>query len=59
MISEKHVNALTANFFAHNLPDYGFSTRYNSSPYEHELRTIENDPHLDGDELLVVAELKK
>jgi 2-polyprenyl-3-methyl-5-hydroxy-6-metoxy-1,4-benzoquinol methylase len=55
MINEKHVLALTAEFFAKNLPSYGFSTQFSSSPYEKPPRPFTEDWDWRGEELLVVA----
>lgn len=55
MIGEKHVLALTAEFFHNNLPNYGFenlcfaSSPYASAPQRYELSALE------GEELLVVG----
>jgi 2-polyprenyl-3-methyl-5-hydroxy-6-metoxy-1,4-benzoquinol methylase len=56
MVNEKHVLALTAEFFAKNLPAYGFDVRIASSPYSEPARAHEESPNVDGEELLVVAE---
>jgi 2-polyprenyl-3-methyl-5-hydroxy-6-metoxy-1,4-benzoquinol methylase len=56
MIGEKHVNALTADFFARNLSNHGFnSIMFDSSPYDMGLRGFDDHPSLSGDELLIVA----
>ena len=54
MINEKHVLALTADFFQRNLPPYGFSVQCSSSPYSQSLDSKASLP-LDGEELMVVA----
>jgi SAM-dependent methyltransferase len=59
MIGEKHVNALTAEFFARNLPLYDLTPRFGSSPYDVPLRALGDSPALDGEELLVVSERSK
>jgi SAM-dependent methyltransferase len=56
MVGEKHVNALTAEFFAHNLPVHDLTPRFGSSPYDAPLRAMGDSPALNGEELLVVAE---
>jgi len=56
MVNEKHVLALTAEFFAKNLPGFGFHVRVASSPYSVPARPYEDSPDIDGEELLVVAE---
>lgn len=56
MINEKHVLALTAEFFQRSLPAYGFRTTFASSPYSELPRPLAEGPDLDGEELLVVAE---
>jgi SAM-dependent methyltransferase len=59
MIGEKHINALTAEFFAHNLPLHDFTPRFGSSPYHAPLRAMGDSPALNGEELVVVAECNK
>ncbi len=62
-ISENHALALDAHFFARNLPDYAFTARFATDPYDTPLRACEffsTQPAaapLNGDELLVVADL--
>jgi hypothetical protein len=58
MINEKHVLALTAEFFSKNLPGHGFSTEFSSSPYEKAPRAFEKDWDSRGEELLVVGTLQ-
>jgi 2-polyprenyl-3-methyl-5-hydroxy-6-metoxy-1,4-benzoquinol methylase len=58
MINEKHVLALTAEFFHRNLPRYGFSVAFSSSPYRRSPRAYEDEPDLSGEELLVVGTLR-
>lgn len=55
MINEKHVLALTAEFFQRNLPSYGFTLRFSSSPYSEFPRIYGVDDSLEGEELLVVG----
>lgn len=55
LIGEKHVLALTAEFFARNLPSFGFSPSFDSSPFSEPPRRWEDRPSLDGEELLVIA----
>jgi 2-polyprenyl-3-methyl-5-hydroxy-6-metoxy-1,4-benzoquinol methylase len=55
MINEKHVLALTAEFFHRNLSTYGFSTKFGSSPYESPPLPYEEHMLLDGEELLMVG----
>lgn len=55
MIGEKHVLALTAEFFHRNLPKYGFTLQYSSSPYVLPPRNYEDNPPLAGEELLVIG----
>lgn len=54
MIGEKHVLALTADFFDTNLPKYGFQLQFASSPYSSPPKRYEMAA-LDGEELLVVG----
>ena len=56
MVNEKHVVALDADFFQRNLPGYGFSVRFSSSPYSESPRTYQENPQVDGEELLVMSE---
>jgi 2-polyprenyl-3-methyl-5-hydroxy-6-metoxy-1,4-benzoquinol methylase len=58
MINEKHVLALTAEFFDRNLPRHGFRTEFSSSPYEKPPQPYETDWDLGGEELLVVGTLQ-
>jgi 2-polyprenyl-3-methyl-5-hydroxy-6-metoxy-1,4-benzoquinol methylase len=58
MINEKHVLALTAEFFKHNLPKHGFRTEFSSSPYEKPPQPYEEDSDPRGEELLVVGTLQ-
>jgi 2-polyprenyl-3-methyl-5-hydroxy-6-metoxy-1,4-benzoquinol methylase len=58
MINEKHVLALTAEFFHQNLPNHGFSTEFSSSPYGEPPRPYGKDWSPSGEELLVVATLR-
>lgn len=58
MINEKHVLALTAEFFHRNLPKHGFSTEFSSSPYQEPPRPLEKDWDPSGEELLVVGTLR-
>jgi 2-polyprenyl-3-methyl-5-hydroxy-6-metoxy-1,4-benzoquinol methylase len=58
MINEKHVLALTAEFFEKNLPHHGFSTEFSSSPYENPPRSFGGDWDWRGEELLVIATLQ-
>ena len=58
MINEKHVLALTAEFFNKNLPGHGFSTEFSSSPYEKAPQAFEKDWDSSGEELLVVGTLQ-
>jgi 2-polyprenyl-3-methyl-5-hydroxy-6-metoxy-1,4-benzoquinol methylase len=58
MINEKHVLALTAEFFHRNLPAYGFSTEFSSFPYGRPPQPYEKDPDLRGEELLVIGTLR-
>jgi len=58
MINEKHVLALTAEFFHKNLPGHGFSTQFSSSPYEKAPQAFERDWDSGGEELLVVGTLQ-
>lgn len=55
MINEKHVLALTAEFFHRNLPAHGFSTEFSSSPYETPPLPYEGNWNPSGEELLVVG----
>lgn len=55
MINEKHVIAFTPEFFHRNLPKYGFSVLFSSSPYDLPAATYEENPPIDGEELLVIA----
>jgi 2-polyprenyl-3-methyl-5-hydroxy-6-metoxy-1,4-benzoquinol methylase len=59
MINEKHVLALTAEFFNRNLPKHGFSTEYSSSPYQTPPQPYEKDWDPAGDELLVVGTMQR
>ena len=56
MVNEKHVLALTAEFFHRNLPAYGFSLKFASSPFTEAPRSYEDQPFLEGGELLVIGE---
>lgn len=56
MVGEKHVLALTAEFFNRNLPQWDFTVKFASSTYAEPPRTFDNNPALDGQELLVVAQ---
>jgi 2-polyprenyl-3-methyl-5-hydroxy-6-metoxy-1,4-benzoquinol methylase len=58
MINEKHVLALTAEFFHKNLPEHGFSTEFSSSPYEKSPQAFPKNWDLSGEELLVVGTLQ-
>jgi len=58
MINEKHVLALTAEFFHENLPRHGFSTEFSSSPYREPPQPYETDRVPSGEELLVVGTLQ-
>jgi hypothetical protein len=58
MINEKHVLALTAEFFHENLPRHGFSTEFSSSPYGQPPQPYERDRVPSGEELLVVGTLQ-
>jgi 2-polyprenyl-3-methyl-5-hydroxy-6-metoxy-1,4-benzoquinol methylase len=58
MIGEKHVLALTAEFFHLNLPRHGFSTEFSSSPYGGEPRPYGGGWDSMGEELLVVGTLQ-
>jgi 2-polyprenyl-3-methyl-5-hydroxy-6-metoxy-1,4-benzoquinol methylase len=58
MINEKHVLALTAEFFHQNLPNHGFSTEFSSSPYGEPPRPYGKDWNPGGEELLVIATLR-
>lgn len=58
MINEKHVLALTAEFFHQNLPKHGFSTEFSSSPYEKAPQAFQKDWDSSGEELLVVGTLQ-
>jgi 2-polyprenyl-3-methyl-5-hydroxy-6-metoxy-1,4-benzoquinol methylase len=58
MINEKHVLALTAEFFHQNLPKHGFSTEFSSSPYQTAPQPYEKDQNLSGEELLVVGTMR-
>jgi 2-polyprenyl-3-methyl-5-hydroxy-6-metoxy-1,4-benzoquinol methylase len=58
MINEKHVLALTAEFFHKNLPEHGFSTEFTSSPYERSPQALSKNGDLGGEELLVVGTLQ-
>ena len=55
MINEKHVLALTAEFFHRNLPHHGFSTRFASSPYAMSPQPYDTNWDRSGEELLVVG----
>ena len=59
-ISEEHVLALDARFFATNLPTYGFTTiAFGSAPYDHQVASLaaaEAANSLAGQELLVLAQ---
>jgi 2-polyprenyl-3-methyl-5-hydroxy-6-metoxy-1,4-benzoquinol methylase len=54
MIGENHVLALTAEFFARNLLDYGFSLRVGCTG-SNELSEYHPDLKVDGEELIIVA----
>ncbi len=58
MMNEKHVLALTAEFFHRNLPKYGFSTEFSSLPYGRPPQPYEQNPDLSGEELLVIGTLQ-
>lgn len=55
MINEKHVLALTPEFFQRNLSPYGFDLLFASSPYDQAARPYSENPYVDGEELLVIA----
>jgi 2-polyprenyl-3-methyl-5-hydroxy-6-metoxy-1,4-benzoquinol methylase len=55
MINEKHVLALSAEFFHRNLSTYGFSAMYGSSPHKEKPVPYHLDLTLNGEELLVVG----
>jgi 2-polyprenyl-3-methyl-5-hydroxy-6-metoxy-1,4-benzoquinol methylase len=55
MINEKHVLALTAEFFHRNLPRHGFSTKFASSPYAMTPQPYDTNWDRSGEELLVVG----
>lgn len=55
MIGEKHVLALTAEFFERNLTPYGFRLLFNSAPYDEPARPLSESPPLEGEELLVIG----
>lgn len=55
LINEKHVLALTADFFARGLPEFGFEPLFASSPYSEPARPLSAELALEGEELLVVA----
>jgi 2-polyprenyl-3-methyl-5-hydroxy-6-metoxy-1,4-benzoquinol methylase len=59
MINEKHVLALTAEFFDRNLPKHGFCTEFSSSPYEKLPQPYDTDWNPGGEELLVVGTLQR
>lgn len=55
MINQHHVLALTAEFFARNLPRYGFATLlFATSPFTCPA-PLEQAPQLDGGELMIVG----
>ncbi len=56
MLGEKHVLALTPEFFQRNLTSHGFSLSFASSPYAQPPRQFEDNPDVTGDELLVVGQ---
>ena len=56
LISEKHVLALTADFFEHNLSSYGFRLLFGSSPYTRAPVPFAAGPDLDGEELMVIGQ---
>jgi 2-polyprenyl-3-methyl-5-hydroxy-6-metoxy-1,4-benzoquinol methylase len=58
MINEKHLLALTAEFFHRNLPKHGFSTEFSSSPYKNPPQPYETNWDRSGEELLVVGTLQ-
>jgi 2-polyprenyl-3-methyl-5-hydroxy-6-metoxy-1,4-benzoquinol methylase len=58
MINEKHVLALTPEFFHRNLPKHGFSTEFSSSPYRHPPGPFDKDWDPSGEELLVIGTLQ-
>ena len=58
LIGEKHVLALTAEFFHHNLPAFGFSTEFASSPYSLVPQPYGDELILNGEELLVIGKRK-
>ena len=55
MINEKHVLALTPEFFDRNLTSYGFSVEVASSPYNLAPRKYKDGLLLDGEELLAIG----
>ena len=58
MINEKHLLALTGEFFHRNLPQYGFSTEFSSSPYQQPPQPYADGWDQTGEELLVVGTLR-
>jgi SAM-dependent methyltransferase len=56
LINEKHVLALTAEFFSRNLSTYGFSLAFSSSPYDSKPISYDAGLNLDGEELMVIGE---
>jgi 2-polyprenyl-3-methyl-5-hydroxy-6-metoxy-1,4-benzoquinol methylase len=56
LINEKHVLALTAEFFSRNLSTYGFCLAFTSSPYDKKPIAVDAAPNLDGEELMVIGE---
>lgn len=55
MVNEKHVLALTPEFFHRNLPPYSFSTEFASSPYKLAPQPYSDKLFQDGEELLVIG----
>lgn len=55
LISEKHVLALTAEFFNTNSSRFGFDFAFDSSPYERRPITYSPNANLDGEELMVIG----
>jgi SAM-dependent methyltransferase len=58
MIGEKHVLALTAEFFQHSLPEFGFSPEFSSDPFQDAPKPYALGPNLQGDELLTICRRK-
>lgn len=55
MINEKHVLALTPEFFHRNLPHHGFTVEFASSPYAMPPQPFEANWDRSGEELLIVG----